>query len=587
MTYCIANLNQGICDWPGNIDRIKRAIYSAKTLNAPVLVLPELAITGCDAGDLFLRNDTHQKAMRALNEIKEETDGIMVICGTILCFESKLYNVAAILKDKRILAWVPKRYADPTRRDDSRWFAAWEFTRGNAVCEEAPIGAWSNGTIDVAVGSLNAQIPPTQGIARIWLNNRPFAVSEHLKRLDKLLIYTMDKKLTIVHANMLGCPDGTHIYDGSGIIARNGQVIAQSQRFTLNNDIIFTSELDVLVQGQNKYPTLSAFKSLGSAPNTDEDLDFIEVELALVLALNDYLRRAHISKLCLALSGGRDSAMCAILAARLVALRNPGMSLEDQRQFMRSFLTCAYLPSSASSSEGTKLAATALAEAIGATCYIIPIANIAANTLNSVEQSVGRKLTWETDDLTLQNLQARTRSSIIWTLANIHDALLLVTSNLSEAAVGYATMDGDSSGALAPIADLPKTFVSKWLEWARNFHGLACLDYVFAQPPSAELRPLEASQSDESDLMPYPVLDSFIKSYLVNRLSAEETLNNAMYLAARYYNSNTESLKQDLKKFIKLSARAQWKRNRFANAFKVMSYDLDPKSGLRWPTLQG
>ena len=585
MTYCLANLNQGICDWPGNIDRIKRAIVSARALQNPVLVLPELAITGCDAEDIFLRDDTHQKAMRALNEVKDETEGITVIVGTVLCFEGKLYNVAAILKDKRVIAWVPKRYSDQTRRDDERWFSVWEFTRTNAKAEEAPIGAWSNGLFDVVVGSLNAQIPPVQGVTRLWLCNRPFAMGEPLKTLDKILGYTAKARLTLVHPEMFGCPNGTQIYDGSGIIARNGQIITQSQRFIINNDMIFSSELDGIVQG--KYPTLSSYRSSTALLNSDEDLDFFEVELALVLGLHDYLRRAHIDRVCLALSGGRDSAMCAVLVQRLVALENPQKAPEEIREIMKSFLTCAYLPSQASSSEGTKKAALSLAEAIGATCYVIPIADIATSTRQVVEQNTGRTLSWETDDITLQNLQARTRSSIIWTLANANNALLLVTSNLSEAAVGYATMDGDSSGALAPLADLPKTFVSKWLEWAKNFHALYALDDVFAQPPSAELRPLEADQTDEADLMPYPVLDTFIQNYVVRRLSAEDTLNNAMHLVNRYYAGNAEELKQALKKFIKMSARAQWKRNRSANGFKVMTYSLDAKSGLRWPTVQG
>ena len=207
-------------------------------------------------------------------------------------------------------------------------------------------------------------------------------------------------------------------------------------------------------------------------------------------------------------------------------------------------------------------------------------------TLHLVETQTGRPRCWSSDDLTLQNLQARTRSSVIWTLANTNNALLLTTGNMSEAAVGYTTMDGDTSGGLAPIANLPKTYVSQWLEWARHFHGLACLDLVFARPPSAELRPSESNQQDEADLMPYPVLDNFIDSYIVRRLDAAQTLQNAMPLVSTYYQGNTEKLRQDLEKFIRMSALSQWKRNRFANAFKVMPFDLDPRSGLRWPTLQ-
>ena len=81
---------------------------------------------------------------------------------------------------------------------------------------------------------------------------------------------------------------------------------------------------------------------------------------------------------------------------------------------------------------------------------------------------LGRKLTWETDDLALQNIQARVRGPNVWLLANVKNALLLSTSNRSEAAVGYATMDGDTCGGLSPIAGIDKAFLLRWLALAGN-----------------------------------------------------------------------------------------------------------------------
>ena len=80
-------------------------------------------------------------------------------------------------------------------------------------------------------------------------------------------------------------------------------------------------------------------------------------------------------------------------------------------------------------------------------------------------QAIGRELTWERDDVSLQNIQARARGPGIWLLANLRNALLLTTSNRSEAAVGYATMDGDTCGGLAPIAGIDKAFLLDWLKW--------------------------------------------------------------------------------------------------------------------------
>lgn len=583
MIICVSNLNQGIGEWQDNAERIKRAIRKAKTLQDPVLLLPELATVGCGAGDLLLRYDTYAKSNQVLQDILKETMGITVVCGTLLMYQGKLYNVAAVMRDGRILAWVPKRYSDPMSRDDARWFAAWEFVR-QVEADGIPVGAWGNGQFDVVVGNLSLQPTPIRGTTRLWLNTTPFAAGTYSQRLDKLLAYSMNYQITLACADMLGSPNGTDIYDGSGVILRNGGIVAESPRFVLTNDLTFISEKDERPSGA--FPSLIAYRNTTSFPKSQDDLYHIEVELALVIGLHDYFKRAHIGHACLALSGGRDSVMVAVLIHRLVTLESPGKTPEEIRNIVKNFLVCAYLPSEASSSSGTKDAALAVAEAIGSTCHVIPIGDIVASTRSIIEEKAERKFSWETDDLTLQNLQARTRSSVIWTLANAHDALLLVTSNLSEAAVGYATMDGDTSGGLAPIADLPKSYINKWLTWARNFHDLSCLDLVFAQPPSAELRPLETKQSDEEDLMPYPVLDDFIESYLVNHMDATQTYNHVLPIAAPFYHGNMDKLKQDLDKFIKMCARAQWKRNRGANAFKVLSYDLDPKSGLRWPTLQ-
>lgn len=582
MTICVSNLNQGIGEWQANTERMKRAIRKAKTYPDPVLLFPELATVGCDAGDLLLRHDTYVRSQEVLQAVLAETTGITVVCGALLYYQGRLYNAAAVMRDGRILAWIPKRYADPTTREDARWFSAWEFIR-HVDIDGIPVGAWTNGSFDVVVGNLSQQPDPIRGTVRLWLNAMPFAAGTYTQRLDKLLAYTMNYQITLACANMLGSPDGTTVYDGGGIILKNGTILSESPRFLISNDLTLISEKDE--RPPISYPSLVAYHDTGSFPKTATDLYHVEVELALVSALHDYFKRAHIGHACLALSGGRDSAMVAVLIHRLVTLESRGKSPEEIREIMKNFLICAYLPSE-HSSDATRQAALSLAEHIGATCHVIPIDEILQQTLHLVETQTNRPLCWSSDDLTLQNLQARTRSSVIWTLANANNALLLTTGNMSEAAVGYTTMDGDTSGGLAPIANLPKTYVSQWLEWARHFHGLSCLDLIFARPPSAELRPSESNQQDEADLMPYPVLDNFIDSYIVRRLDAAQTLQNAMPLVSTYYQGNTEKLRQDLEKFIRMSALSQWKRNRFANAFKVMPFDLDPRSGLRWPTLQ-
>ena len=154
------------------------------------------------------------------------------------------------------------------------------------------------------------------------------------------------------------------------------------------------------------------------------------------------------------------------------------------------------------SSEITRNAAEQVTRGVGGKYFEISVDEIVERYTTAIEQAIDRKLTWQHDDIALQNIQARTRSPSVWMLTNIRNALLLSTSNRSEAAVGYATMDGDTSGGLSPIAGIDKAFLREWLR-IFELHGSAgvkpvsALRLVNAQQPTAELRPSEYEQTDE------------------------------------------------------------------------------------------
>src|SRR5690606_15767735 len=134
-----------------------------------------------------------------------------------------------------------------------------------------------------------------------------------------------------------------------------------------------------------------------------------------------------------------------------------GLINGDEKKAVGALLTCAY-QATKNSSEQTFQAAREVASSIGAVFHHWQIDDEVNSYTSKIETALGRKLTWEKDDISLQNIQARTRSPIIWMLANVKGAILLTTSNRSEADVGYATMDGDTSGSLAPIAGITKVF---------------------------------------------------------------------------------------------------------------------------------
>lgn len=581
---CIASINPTIGDWSGQLLLVRQIIDAARKADVRLLVLPELALGTPDARDLYFMPSTAQYAEQVLADIATQTKGMTVVCGMPLFHDGNLYNVAAVLHDGMTVAFVPKCLpACPCEED--RWFARWDFSK-TELHLGARIGKFDRTTaemenLDVFLGELSLCPEVERGAVLVHLCDHPFSPNQYRRALSEALDYSRHRGVTVIHSELLGCLDGTHIYDGGGYIVSRGGIETLAPRFVLDRPFVVTTSDDTPKKAFD--PSLAHFKKSGSCPVTDDDYVFCEIELAIVLGLHDYMRRAGVEKLCLALSGGRDSAMIAILVSRLVALREPDLDEAGRRQKLRDLLVTAYLPSRASSSSGTQTAALALAQELGFECPVIPVADLAVNAVTSVEDVLGRAMTWEQDDLALQNVQSRARSLVIWTLANAHGAMLLTTGNMSEAAVGYATMDGDASGCLDPIGNLPKTLVSRWLAWARGFHGIEALDAVFAQPPSAELRPLDKKQSDEDDLMPYAVLDAYMDCFFVRHMSPREMWQYARTNLAEFYTS-PDDIRRDIRRFIQLTTRSQWKRIRFANGFRILDFDLS--EDLRWPCLQ-
>jgi NAD+ synthase (glutamine-hydrolysing) len=191
--------------------------------------------------------------------------------------------------------------------------------------------------------------------------------------------------------------------------------------------------------------------------------------------------------------------------------------------------------------------------------------------------------------LALQNIQARVRGPSVWLLANLRGALLLATSNRSEAAVGYATMDGDTCGGLSPIAGIDKAFLRQWLRWMETTgpHGSGPLPQLAAvnrQQPTAELRPQEMGQTDEQDLMPYELLDAIERAAIRDKQTPLEVFKS---MRVRYPQYEQQQLGLWVERFFQLWCRNQWKRERYAPSFHVDDENLDPKTWCRFPILSG
>ncbi|NLF29917.1 MAG: NAD+ synthetase, partial [Planctomycetes bacterium] len=173
--------------------------------------------------------------------------------------------------------------------------------------------------------------------------------------------------------------------------------------------------------------------------------------------------------------------------------------------------------------------------------------------------------------------------------ANLNNALLLATSNRSEAAVGYATMDGDTAGGVSPIAGIDKAFLRQWLTWLEaegpaGIGPIPALAAVNALTPTAELRPPAMGQTDEADLMPYPLLDAIEAAAIRDKNTPADVY---ALMAPRFPQYAGVQLAAWVDRFFRLWCMNQWKRERYAPSFHVDDKNLDPKTSCRFPILSG
>jgi len=326
------------------------------------------------------------------------------------------------------------------------------------------------------------------------------------------------------------------------------------------------------------------------------------------------LRKSQTQGFVVSASGGVDSSAVAVLVHLLVQLggRELGFdtfarklahvgrfhdiaksaAAESQafektaQKFVNRLLACVY-QATCNSSAKTLEAARTVAAAVGAEFFEWNVDRLVEEYVKTVSQAVGRQLNWREDDLALQNIQARARGPGVWLLANLRQALLLTTSNRSEAAAGYATMDGDTCGGLAPIAGIDKAFLLDWLQWMETtgpaaIGPLPALSVVNQLPPTAELRPPAASQTDEADLMPYRVLDAIERSAIRDKLLPIQVFDTVRPQFPQY---EAQQLGAWVERFFQLWCRNQWKRERYAPSFHLDDENLDPKTWCRFPIL--
>ena len=644
MVVGAAILNQIPLDWDGNQRRIVAAIHAARAKEVALLCLPEMAITGYGCEDAFHAQGTLENAERILQELLPETTGMMVTFGIPVLFSKTLFNVAAVAVDGRLVAVVPKRFlAGDGVHYEPRWFKPWPAAARATIIlagHEVPIGDLIIEAGGVKIGfeiCEDAWVAdrPGAALARagvdIILNPSAshFAFGKLAIRERFVAEGSRAFNVTYVYANLLGNEAGRTIYDGGALIATAGTIVAlgprlgfqewhvtcatvdiESARFASARSASFRPDLQLAEHAVVvvAFPWPAAGLPTGTflipaweaSPFAKEE----EFSRAIALALFDYLRKSRSKGFVLSLSGGADSSAVATLVWLMVRRGVEDLGFDGfQRRLahipalagiraidglVRALLTTVYQPS-ANSSQETRDAARSIAAAIGCEHLEIDIEPLVASYTAAVGAALHRSLTWAQDDLALQNIQARARAPGVWMIANIREALLLATSNRSEAAVGYATMDGDTCGGLSPIAGIDKAFLRRWLSWMvqsgpDGIGPLPALAVVTSQRSTPELRPQASEQVSESDLMPFPILDA------IERLAIRDKQSPVIafrVLRERFPEVGAEILRQHVVRFFQLWCRNQWKRERYAPSFHLDDENLDPKTWCRFPILSG
>lgn len=587
-----ACLNQIPLDWSHNLSNIKSAIQEGKEAGVQLLCLPELCITGYGCEDMFLSGWLPQKALTKLNDLIPLSKDIAFTVGLPVRHEGLLYNTTCLIHDGKIQGFYAKHHlANDGVHYEKRWFSSWPYRK----CINFDFEGQT-----VPFGSFQATIFNMKVAFEIcedaWFEDRPachlidpdidlilnpsashFAFRKGNFREN--LVTSSSKKFncTYLYTNLLGNEAGRMIYDGDILIAQKGNLIGRNTRLSFKDRNLLSLELDL--DGDSKEQVL---------PDWQTRLE--ELSRVIPLALFDYLRKSKSKGFVLSLSGGADSSSIATMVAQMVRLglddlgheefqRKLGFDIPmDEKEIVRQILITAY-QGTKNSSQSTLDSANGLAQSLGATFHHWLIDDEVRSYRKTIEQAVGRELSWEQDDITLQNIQARARSPIIWMLANLDRYLLLSTSNRSEGDVGYATMDGDTSGSISPIAAIDKDLVLEWLNYAETKLGYQGLKWVNQLQPTAELRPPNQKQTDEDDLMPYAVLVKIEEWAIRERMSPIEV----------YHQMNKAYPKEILKgwiaKFFRLWAINQWKRERIAPSFHVDDFNIDPRTWCRFPIL--
>ncbi len=522
----MAQTNPTVGDISGNLAQTITAINQARALGANMVVFGEMNLTGYPIEDLAARESFVQAAEASVANLattlqSEAYAGLCVVVGhpslaVTTNGWSIAHNSASVIIDGSIAGTYAKRHLpNYSVFDEFRNFVPGDkplvfdfqgLTFSTLICEDI----WQAGDTVAHLKEVGTDVA-------IVLNGSPFEVSKTDTRLKLVQELALTQECAVAYVNLVGGQDDL-VFDGNSFFVTSlGDLIARSAQFEVDTTVI---------EIESSTECRSVSKDNGTRDT------FGEIWGALVLGLRDYIDKNGFKSVVLGLSGGIDSAVCAVLAADAIgASRVYGVSMPSKY-----------------SSGHSKDDAVDLANRIGC--------NYRTEVIEGMVESFESQL--NLDGLASENLQARMRGVILMALSNSEGHLTLTTGNKTELAVGYSTIYGDSVGGFAPIKDVEKTLVWRLAEWrnataSQRGETPPIPENSITKPPSAELRP---DQVDQDSLPPYDQLDDLLDAYVERRLGRNQVISEG-------FDAET------VDRIIGLVDRAEWKRRQGAIGPKI------------------
>ena len=481
----IAQFSPHVGNLDANTQKMIDLANQAKKDKADLIIFPELSTLGYPAEDLLIRPSLVKRTKAAFEQLTEVKDIVMVFGFVNQTEDGQRYNSAAVMKDGKVLGIYNKQVLPNYGVfDEKRYFGeghqhlVFEYLGhkfGVLICEDV----WSLATVQ-QLAKLNID-------TALVLNASPYEVGKPQHRIETMAALVKQLNINLVYCNQVGGQDDL-IFDGTSfVLNKSGEVALQAPSFQENLAI---AEFDA---EQLQFNTGSI------APALDT---MAEIYQSLVMATRDYVQRSGFPGVILGLSGGIDSALTLAIAV-------DALGADKVQAVMMPYTYTAQI-----SVED----AAAQAKNMGVTFGIAEINPVVSGFMQVLFPFFGNSPV----DSTEENLQARSRGTLLMALSNKFGNLVLSTGNKSELAVGYCTLYGDMVGGFAVLKDVYKTIVFELAKYRNSISETPVIpERVITRPPSAELRP---DQVDQDSLPAYDILDAILYSYIEEDMSQDDII---------------------------------------------------------------